>query len=91
MGRVDECGRSVRGWLVEEIRRSPLDARRAMFLARSLPNHPAVGAAFDAGDISAEHARVIIGCLLKLPAAHRDWDSETLLEAARSVDPTMLG
>jgi hypothetical protein len=88
---VDECGRTVRGWLIEEIRRSPLDARRTMFLARSLPEHPAVGAAFDAGDISAEHAHVIIGCLLKLPDLHRDWAGETLLEAARSIDPAMLG
>jgi hypothetical protein len=88
---VEECGRTTRSWLVEEIRRSPLDARRTLFLARSLPDHPAVGAAFDAGDICAEHARVIIGCLLKLPAAHRGWATDTLLEAARSLDPTMLG
>jgi hypothetical protein len=88
---VDECGRSVRGWLVEEIRRSPLDARRTTFLARSLPNHPAVGAAFDAGDISAEHAHVIISCVIKLPPVHREWATGTLLDAARSVDPSMLG
>jgi hypothetical protein len=88
---VDECGRSVRGWLVEELRRSPLDAKRTVFLARCLPEHPAVAAAFDAGDISAEHARVIIGCLLRLPPEHRDWARETLLDTARSVDPTLLG
>jgi hypothetical protein len=88
---VDECGRSVRGWLIEEMRRSPAEARRAMFVARLLPLHPEVAAAFDAGDISAEHARVIISCLRELPDEQRGWATEVLLEAARAIDPTTLG
>jgi hypothetical protein len=88
---VDECGRSTRGWLVEEMRRSPAEARRALFVARSLPSHPLVAAAFAAGDISADHARVIVSCLRELRAEQREWASEVLIEAARSMDPTTLG
>jgi hypothetical protein len=88
---VDECGRSTRGWLVEELRRSPAEARRSLFVARSLPIHPLVAAAFDAGDISAEHARVIISCLRELHDEQRDWATDVLLEAARAMDPTTLG
>jgi hypothetical protein len=88
---VDECGRSTRGWLVEEMRRSPNEARRTLFVARSLPSHPLVAAAFTAGDISADHARVIASCLRELRVEHREWAADVLLEAARSVDPTTLG
>jgi Domain of unknown function (DUF222) len=88
---ADECGRSTRGWLVEELRRSPTEARRALFVARSLPIHPLVAAAFDAGDISAEHTRVIVSCLRELHDHQRDWATEILLEAAGSMDPTTLG
>jgi hypothetical protein len=88
---VDECGRSVRGWLVEELRRSPAEARRAVFVAHALPAHPTVAAAFDAGDISFDHTRVIAGCLRGLHGHDHDWATDVLLEAARSVDPTTLG
>jgi hypothetical protein len=88
---VDECGRSLRGWLVEELRRSPAEARRAVVVARSLPNHPKVASAFDAGDISAEHTRVITGCLRSLHGADHGWATDVLLDAARSVDPMTLG
>jgi hypothetical protein len=88
---VDECGRSTRGWLVEELRRTPAEARRALFLARSLPIHPKVAAAFDAGELSAEHTRVIISCLRELHDEQRTWATDILIDAARSVDPTTLG
>jgi hypothetical protein len=88
---VDECGRSVRGWLVEELRRSPAEARRAVFVARSLPAHPKLGAAFDAGDLSFEHARVIVSCVRELHGEPREWATDVLVDAARSVDPTTLG
>jgi hypothetical protein len=88
---VDECGRSTRGWLVEELRRSPTEARRSVFVARSLPAHPRVTVTFAAGDISAEHTRVIVGCLRELHGEDHEWATEVLLEAARSMDPTSLG
>jgi Domain of unknown function (DUF222) len=88
---VDECGRSTRGWLVEEMRRSPNEARRVLFVARSLPSYPLVASAFAAGDISADHARVIVSCLRELRTEQREWASEVLIEAARSMDPTTLG
>jgi hypothetical protein len=88
---VDECGRSTRGWLVEEMRRSPAEARRSVFVARSLPIHPTVAAAFDAGDISAEHARMIVSCVRELHDEQHEWATDVLLDAARSLDPTTLG
>jgi hypothetical protein len=88
---ADECGRSLRGWLVEELRRSPAEAKRAVFVARSLPAHPKVGAAFDAGDICFEHTRVIVSCVRELHGEPREWATDVLVEAARSVDPTTLG
>jgi Domain of unknown function (DUF222) len=56
-----------------------------------LPSYPAIGAAMLAGDINHDHARVIIGCLLKLPSEWKDAAEAELLEFARANDPGMLG
>lgn len=90
---VNECGRATRSWLVEEMRRSPTDARRMLAAARGMPAYPGLAAAFTAGDISSEHVRVILGCLRLLPtgAAETDADLDILLAAARSMDPVSLG
>jgi hypothetical protein len=73
------------------MRRSPAEAKRAVFIARSLPTHPKVAATFATGDISADHTRVIISCVRELPDEHRDWATDVLVDTARSVDPTTLG
>lgn len=69
---VNECGRTTRSWLVEEHGFSADEATRRMNVARALPFHPATGTALDAGDISHDHARVIINCLRKLAP---DWQA----------------
>ena len=90
---VAECGRAIRSWLVEEMYRSPTEAGRMLAAARAMPVYPTLAAAFSAGDISAEHVRVILGCLRQLPhgteqtAAHL----QILLDAARAMDPVTLG
>ncbi|HEX3907091.1 MAG TPA: DUF222 domain-containing protein [Mycobacteriales bacterium] len=88
---VGECGRTTRSWLVEDQRRSPREAGRMMGAARAMPFYPDLAAAFTAGDISAEHIRVILGCLRRLPPSQVETMLPILLEAARSMDPVMLG
>jgi Domain of unknown function (DUF222) len=67
---VHECGRHLRAWLAEEQGMSTDEAGRRVAVARALPFHPQLAAAMDAGDISHDHARVILSCLRKLVA---DW------------------
>ena len=88
---VGECGRTTRSWLVEEVYRSPTEAGRMLAAARAMPVYPGLAAAFTAGDISAEHVRVILGCLRQLPAGQVDAALPILLEAARAMDPVTLG
>lgn len=88
---VAECGRTTRSWLVEEMRLSPVEAGQRMAVARALPFLATVGAALDAGDISAEHARAIGTCLRRLPQSWHADAEQILCEAARSVDPVTLG
>jgi Domain of unknown function (DUF222) len=88
---VDECGRCTRGWLVEEMRRSPHEARRMLTVARAMPAYPSLAAAFGVGDVSAEQVRVILGCLRQLSPEAVPAATEILLEAARSMDPVTLG
>jgi hypothetical protein len=87
---VGECGRTTRCWLVEDQRRSPTEAARMMGAARALPFYPDLAAAFTAGDISADHVRVILGCLRRLLPSQVEAMLPILVEAARSMDPVML-
>jgi Domain of unknown function (DUF222) len=88
---VHECGRHTRSWLVEEMRLSPDEAGRRMTVARSSVFHPIVGADTLAGDISHDHARVILSCLRRLLPSWRELAESELVEAARVVDPVSLG
>ena len=72
------CGRTTRSWLIEEQRLDPGEAARRMRLARGLPDAPTVFAALAAGDISAEHALVILPVLPHLT----DDESRAAVEAA---------
>ena len=87
---VAECGRGTRSWLVEELRFGPAEASRRMRLVRRLPAHPAVEAAFAAGEISAEHASVILAALVAIPAEFRDIVETTLLDLAREHPPFLV-
>jgi hypothetical protein len=87
---VAECGRTTRSWLVEEQYLSPDDAGRRMGVARALPFHPRLADAFRTGDVGHDHARVIVGCLRRLPMPLREVAETELTEAARHADPTSL-
>jgi Domain of unknown function (DUF222) len=87
---VNECGRQVRSWLIEEAHLSPEEASRRMTVAKALPFHPDLAAALIAGDISQDHTRIILGCLRHLAPDWRDVAETGLIDAARSVDPTAL-
>jgi hypothetical protein len=88
---VHECGRTVRSWLVEEQRLAREDATRRMLVARATPFHPELTAAMATGELSHEHARLILGCLRRLPGEWAVVAESELIEASRRVDPTSLG
>jgi hypothetical protein len=88
---VAECGRTTRGWLVEEQYRSPVAARRMLAAARAMPVYPTLAAGFLAGDVSAEHVRVVLGALRRLPGEQVETMLAILLDAARAMDPVTLG
>ncbi|HWB65987.1 MAG TPA: DUF222 domain-containing protein [Mycobacteriales bacterium] len=88
---INEAGRATRSWLIEEQRLSPTEAGQRVAVARSRPFQPKLAAALDAGDISHEHARLINGCLSKLPLMWREDAESILVDAARSMDPVTLG
>jgi hypothetical protein len=88
---VSECGRTVRGWLVENEHLSQTDARSRVALARELSRFGRIGAALTDGSISHEHVRVLTTCLRRLPVDLWDVAEKELVEAAQQVDPTSLG
>jgi hypothetical protein len=87
---VNECGRQMKSWLIEEQHLAPNDAGRRMWIARRLPAHPELTEALVTGDINHEHVHLILGCLAKLPADWRDAAEAELLTFAREHDPGML-
>jgi hypothetical protein len=88
---VEVCGRSTRDWLVEEQMLSPAEASRRMRLARGLPGAPVVWAAFAAGDITAEHALVILGALPRVVDPQLRVTVETsLVQVAKTGPPGVV-
>ncbi len=88
---VTECGRSTRGWLVEEQRRAPSEAGQLLWAARRYGRHPLLSAAVEAGEVSARHTRAILDTLDKLPASVETDAEAILVDAARTLDPGQLG
>jgi hypothetical protein len=87
-----ECGRSTRGWLVEEQQLSETEASARMKVARAAVTRPAVTEALSGGEITHDHAKLIVGFLPSLPDPDaRDHAEKLLLDAARTTDPTRLG
>lgn len=84
---VDETGRSPRGWLIEEQLRNPREATRKMKLVRELPAYPCVQAAYDAQQITTDHACVILDALASIPPEIRDGAAAALVDRAREVPP----
>jgi hypothetical protein len=86
-----ECGRQTRSWLVEDEGLSPADAGSRTFIARALPERPVLAAAMLDGDVSTDHARVIVSLLRATPVEIRDVVEKELVDACAYVDPTSLG
>ncbi len=88
---VTECGRSTRGWLVEEQRRAPSEAGQLLWAARRYGRHPVLASAVEAGEVSARHTRAILDTLDKLPPSVETDAEAILVDAARTLDPGQLG
>src|SRR4051794_20357462 len=80
-------GRSLKGWLHEDLLLAGPEASRLNRLVRQLPAAPTTEAAFDAGEISGQHAAAILTALQSLPIEVRDTVEPHLLARAREFPP----
>ena len=87
---VEPYGRATRAWLIEDKHLPAATAGRLVKVSRQLPLHPVMSDALAAGEISIEHAALILRTLAKLPPADREVDEKILVEAAKKVDPDSL-
>jgi len=81
------CGRSTKGWLVEDMRLAAPEAGRLMRLAVQLPLHPVTRAAYESAQINAAHAAAILTALAGLPPHLRDTVEPQLVERAEFYPP----
>jgi len=86
---------STRAWLRSAHRIAPVDAARLVRTATALrADLPAVAAALESGAVSLAQAEVIVTAIAELPAqtpvACRPQAEQTMIEQARSFDPTIL-
>jgi hypothetical protein len=88
---VAETGLQTRSWLVEHQCLSPAAAGARMFVAKTLPERPTLAAALGRGELSHDHAKVIISLLRATPIELRDLVEKELVEASLVADPTSLG
>ena len=90
-GVAEQQGRlSTSGWLTQHLRLDPADATRRVRLARRLDAMPEAWAAFEAGDISLEHARVIGTTVDEMKDEKKPWAEQVLTDTASSVEPLGL-
>ena len=90
-GVAEQQGRlSTSGWLTQHLRLDPADATRRVRLARRLGAMPEAWAAFEAGDISLEHARVIGTTVDEMKDEKKPWAEQVLTDTASSVEPLGL-
>jgi len=81
------CGRTVKGWLREELRQPEVEVSRYLRCVHKLPGYPLVDAAFDAAEITMAHAVAIITALEKLPPELRATLEASLVEHAKVCPP----
>jgi hypothetical protein len=72
-------------------RMAPSKAKGVAEAGRAAADHAAVGAAFGAGEVSAEHARLIGSLLRRVPLGDRGELEERFVELARELDPVAFG
>jgi hypothetical protein len=85
------CGRSVKRWLVEEQLVAGARSGRLMRLLHELPGYPMTEAAFDAAEISTDHAAAIVTALRSVPAGVRGELEPLLVGLAREHPPEEIG
>lgn len=90
-GRESRAVQDTRRWLSDELRMSPSQAKQTSQTGRRLEGLPPVRRAFEDGELSQDHARVITDTLQHLVGSARDEAASTLVDAARDQDPVTLG
>src|SRR3954447_14747119 len=90
-GIAEQQGRlSTASWLTQHLRFDPADATRRVRLSRRLGETPVASAAFDAGEIAVDHARVIGTTVAEMKDEKKPWAEAVLTQAAGSVEPLAL-
>ena len=87
---VDVCGRSPRSWLIEEQLLNPQQASAQVALMLGLASCPHLATAYFDGEISADHALVVIKALRSVPPEFREAVELALLGAARNEPPYVV-
>jgi hypothetical protein len=72
-------------------RMAPSKAKGVAEAGRAAVDHAAVGAAFGAGEVSAEHVRLIGSLLRRVPLEDREELEGLLVELAMQLDPVAFG
>jgi hypothetical protein len=90
-GIAEQQGRlSTSCWLTQQLHLDPADAARRVALARRLGDIPVAAAAFAAGDIALDHARVVGVTVVEMKPEKKAWAEDVLVGAGVSVEPIVL-
>jgi hypothetical protein len=87
---VTEAGRTVRSWLVEEQLLNKAEASRRVDVATKLAALPTLAKAFEAGEISGDHAAVIANGVRGLPPEFVPIVETALVDRSADVSPAKL-
>ena len=91
VGRESRAVRDHRQQLADDLNLRPSQAKQTSETGRRLQALPDVQHAFEDGQLSEDHARVITDTLQDMIGPARDEAAATLVDAARDTDPTTLG
>src|SRR4051812_43917750 len=90
-GVAEAQGRlSTASWLTQQLHIDPADATRRVKLARGIADTRVALAAFEAGEIALDHARVIATTVAEMKPEKKGWAEAVLTQAAESVEPLVL-
>jgi hypothetical protein len=90
-GRENRAVAPTRRFLTDELHLTPSEAKKTGETGRRLEGAPATAAAFRAGRLGAEHAKVITDTLRHVHGDLRDRLESELTELASQMDPVTLG
>jgi hypothetical protein len=90
-GIAEQQGRiSSASWVTGRFRLDPAEASWRVRLSRRLDDMPTARAAFEAGEIGLEHARVVGTAVAEMKPEKKSWAEQVLTTAAASVEPIAL-